>query len=367
MSSTNPLALSCLSLLLLLSLLVGCPSTTPPSEPSSPQEQPKGEAVTPTDGGSQTKAERLSERLPEQRAELPPEPQPQDKSTQPPAKEVCNGLDDDNDGQTDEDDVCPEGCTFPFQKTGAFAANFPIDLSTGTSQKTADATLNIVGYGTSDKAICEVLVGGPKTKNWRVVYENQKTQSTQTSVEDSFEGKVVASGVYEGRKIRLEAQISWDANTLAFALFSLKVIKDTSVSTEICNGLDDNNDGKIDEDGVCASGCTFPISFTDPATTYQLGIDPVTVTCDPNTASKFTMNIVGRQLHVKIPAGWKVLWNARQGSNGEPAGWREFTDTFIVGFAQSGVAIVTPPNQKAFHMPFKTGEADFHLHQLFRE
>ncbi|TNE47399.1 MAG: hypothetical protein EP343_19690 [Deltaproteobacteria bacterium] len=78
---------------------------------------------------------------------------------------------------------------------------------------------------------------------------------------------------------------------------------------EICNGVDDNNDGQTDEN-ACSGSCTFPLELTFPPNKYSvsLALNPTNGACDPNnnkTILQFQSSHAG--VAVTATGGWSVL------------------------------------------------------------
>ena len=78
---------------------------------------------------------------------------------------------------------------------------------------------------------------------------------------------------------------------------------------ERCNGVDDNNDGQIDEN-ACSGSCKFPMELTFQRHKYSvtLKLNPTNGTCDPNNNAsilQFQSSHAGSA--VILSSGWSLL------------------------------------------------------------
>jgi Notch-like protein len=147
----------------------------------------------------------------------------------PPVAEVCNGLDDDCDGATDDD---PVDVGLPCGSTLGTCVR-------GTFQCVAGA--RVCGGGT---------VGVPEVCN---------------GIDDDCNGTIDDSPSDAGGTCGLEEGVC-ELGAVRCIAGALQCVGGTSPGLEICNAVDDDCDGAVDEgslcgggacvDGVCASSCT---------------------------------------------------------------------------------------------------------------
>ena len=295
----------CLLLLSVCMFVTGCSDV-----PENTQEPTSQERVT-KDAGPHPEQQATEALAPEKKTQ-PERPTSTDRPTTPqPALELCNGLDDNFDGQIDEGSVCSKDCGFPltlqsgtFKPTG-YQSYLYLDTLNGACTDASGKKLDFSsGHGV-------LLLYGQR--DWK--YQSKKKGgewskiSSSTSISAPFEGEVA---IHIAQNTIIIINLTWERpSDGTFTIHSIqKTTQAPKLPLERCNGLDDDGRGDIDEGGVCSAGCVFP---QNKKGAFTLGIDPTLGSCDENSTSKLSFRWDATTLYVDLPQGWTVSY----GSNGK--------------------------------------------------
>mgnify|MGYP000385932538 CR=1 FL=1 len=270
-------------------------------KPSSPQNQsPKGRKSPEVSNEKPKNKPTEPKDIPTDSKKKPSEPSTQPSQPKVPnktgEKERCNGLDDDKDGKVDEA-VCLQGCKFPMVlRTKHTRTHEPkdigINVATGTCDPGSKTRLSfITGHG----ALVPILPAGWKN-NGKMSFSNG--ERTILTLEIPNRGLLKVDLLW--RHTDLRNQI---VNTIT--LYSLKKIENRAKRAEICNGIDDDKDGPIDEGGVCTRGCHFPMRGHPHQ--LKLYVNIAKGTCDPK-GEQIRFSVGHGTLLIYLPRGWSASW-----------------------------------------------------------